>query len=641
MNAAPRGPAAVEPFVRRGGGVEVVDDDDGVVERGQHRQCQASTPLRSIESWSCDTIGVVPGLVFDLLEEAAQLLLARFRFGHDERAVHPRLGNVVLDAVAVVHDVADEGVAVHDVAATHLRQHDLAPRRVAAGVDHEHAGEARHRHERPAVEPHRARAPGIADLRQARPGGVVGALGLRGGHEHRDVVAGARADRGDAAGVVGMRMGEDDAAHARGIDAERVGGRLVRLDRLGVADHLDRLAERGRLLRGHAGVDEQDAPVRPFEHERRMAHDVGLGAVRIALGIEHARPRHRLARGVDDGDPQRLVVDDAAAGDVLHRRQRRALGIDRPVRPPQAARRDEQQTDHRSQQPPQDASHAPPLSGGLFGTSRARPSKRSARSWETAGGIDLSRPAGWSTSPMRMEQPGSLTYNAGGASFLRGWPLTLSATIATATACSFAYTLVGGGLEGWHSVVRTSAKTSLAFFLAAFVASSVRALWRTPATAWLLANRRYVGVSFAASHAIHLVAILAVVALSPDFQGSTTTVIFGGFGYVLSVRDGGDVVRRRGALDGTPALAAAAQDRDVLPVVHLRDLVRCRARWWSRPGTGCSSCRSSRRWRCASPSTCGSAADPSAAPANRGARVAVPPLRCTLPSAPRAEGDAA
>jgi len=134
---------------------------------------------------------------------------------------------------------------------------------------------------------------------------------------------------------------------------------------------------------------------------------------------------------------------------------------------------------------------------------------------------------------MRMQQQGSLTYNAGGASFLRGWPLTLSATIATATACSFAYTLVGGGLEGWHSVVRTSAKTSLAFFLAAFVASSVRALWRTPATAWLLANRRYVGVSFAASHAIHLVAILAVVALSPDFESSTTTVIFGGFGYVL------------------------------------------------------------------------------------------------------------
>ncbi len=132
-----------------------------------------------------------------------------------------------------------------------------------------------------------------------------------------------------------------------------------------------------------------------------------------------------------------------------------------------------------------------------------------------------------------MEQPGSLTFNAGGASFLRGWPLTLSATIVTATLCSFAFTAVGGGLEGWHSVVRTSAKTSLLFFTTAFVASSVRALWRTPGTAWLLANRRYVGVSFATSHFIHLVAILTVAKLEPDFATSATTVIFGSLGYVI------------------------------------------------------------------------------------------------------------
>jgi len=133
---------------------------------------------------------------------------------------------------------------------------------------------------------------------------------------------------------------------------------------------------------------------------------------------------------------------------------------------------------------------------------------------------------------MPMERPGSLTYNAGGASFRRGWPLTLSATVVTATLCSFAYTAMGGGLVGWQSVVRTSAKTSLFFFLTAFVASSVRALWRTPATAWLLANRRYIGVSFATSHAIHLVGILMVAKLSPDFSGNLLTVIFGGLGYV-------------------------------------------------------------------------------------------------------------
>lgn len=126
----------------------------------------------------------------------------------------------------------------------------------------------------------------------------------------------------------------------------------------------------------------------------------------------------------------------------------------------------------------------------------------------------------------------SATYDAGGGSFRRGWPLTLTATVVTATLCSFAFTALGGGVDGWHGVVRTSAKTSLVFFLAAFVASSLRALSRTPATAWLLANRRYIGVSFAISHAIHLIGILMVVALSPDFSRSTTTLIFGGLGYV-------------------------------------------------------------------------------------------------------------
>ena len=125
------------------------------------------------------------------------------------------------------------------------------------------------------------------------------------------------------------------------------------------------------------------------------------------------------------------------------------------------------------------------------------------------------------------------TWPAGSASFLRGWSLTGTASVATATLCSFAWTLHGGGLAGWSSVVRTSAKTSLLLFLAAFVASSARALWRTPFTAWLLANRRYVGVAFAASHAIHLVGILEVVRLSPSFSRSLTTLVFGGFGYVV------------------------------------------------------------------------------------------------------------
>jgi hypothetical protein len=116
---------------------------------------------------------------------------------------------------------------------------------------------------------------------------------------------------------------------------------------------------------------------------------------------------------------------------------------------------------------------------------------------------------------------------------LSGWPLTLWATVAVCTASSFMFTLNHGGIEGWRAVVRLSAKTSLLFFLAAFVASSARVFWRGPSTKWLLANRRYVGVSFATSHTVHLLGVVLVALLDPNFELSITTLIFGGFAYVL------------------------------------------------------------------------------------------------------------
>ncbi|MEO8603422.1 MAG: hypothetical protein ABI629_12670 [bacterium] len=116
---------------------------------------------------------------------------------------------------------------------------------------------------------------------------------------------------------------------------------------------------------------------------------------------------------------------------------------------------------------------------------------------------------------------------------LTGWSIVLWSTVAVCTASSFMFTLEGGGLEGWHAVVRTSAKTSIALFLLAFIASSARVFWRGPFTKWLLANRRYVGLSFAASHAVHLAAILTIVAFEPGFHSSPTTVVFGSLGYVI------------------------------------------------------------------------------------------------------------
>jgi hypothetical protein len=92
----------------------------------------------------------------------------------------------------------------------------------------------------------------------------------------------------------------------------------------------------------------------------------------------------------------------------------------------------------------------------------------------------------------------------------------------------------GFGEEGVRAVIRATARTSLVLFAATFSASSLQGLLRAPATAWLLRNRRYLGLSFAASHAIHLAAILALAFGWPsDYdQVPTTTRVGGTLGFV-------------------------------------------------------------------------------------------------------------
>ncbi|MEO8699624.1 MAG: ferric reductase-like transmembrane domain-containing protein [Kofleriaceae bacterium] len=66
-------------------------------------------------------------------------------------------------------------------------------------------------------------------------------------------------------------------------------------------------------------------------------------------------------------------------------------------------------------------------------------------------------------------------------------------------------------------VVRWTARTSLVMFVLAYVARPAVQLWRNPFTKHLLAERKWIGLGFAASHAFHLGGI--VVLASPDFAG--------------------------------------------------------------------------------------------------------------------------
>ena len=85
-------------------------------------------------------------------------------------------------------------------------------------------------------------------------------------------------------------------------------------------------------------------------------------------------------------------------------------------------------------------------------------------------------------------------------------------------------------------VIRFTARTSLVLFCLAFSAAALALIWPNACTRWLRRNRRYLGVSFAASHAIHAVAILAFAVMDPAGYAAATSIasyIFGGIGYAV------------------------------------------------------------------------------------------------------------
>jgi DMSO/TMAO reductase YedYZ heme-binding membrane subunit len=93
---------------------------------------------------------------------------------------------------------------------------------------------------------------------------------------------------------------------------------------------------------------------------------------------------------------------------------------------------------------------------------------------------------------------------------MRGWSVTFVVSAILVAMVVATVALGGGGEESWHAAIRATARTSVALFLLAFTASALRRVMP-----WLLANRRYLGVSFAVSHALHLGAILVVASRWP------------------------------------------------------------------------------------------------------------------------------
>ncbi len=99
--------------------------------------------------------------------------------------------------------------------------------------------------------------------------------------------------------------------------------------------------------------------------------------------------------------------------------------------------------------------------------------------------------------------------------------------------CGLGFGANGSIEDAIRLAIRETARTTLLIFVVIFCTSAMRRRWRTPATKYLIGNRRYLGLSAAVSHAYHLVFILTLYGLGLGGDTPILTVIGGGWGFVM------------------------------------------------------------------------------------------------------------
>jgi hypothetical protein len=117
-----------------------------------------------------------------------------------------------------------------------------------------------------------------------------------------------------------------------------------------------------------------------------------------------------------------------------------------------------------------------------------------------------------------------------------GWSIVGAVAIGLILLVSIQAMTTTAPVEGVRGIIRATARSSFALFALAFTASAAFYFWPNTWTRWQLRNRRHIGVSFALSHGVHLLAILALGRIAPAelaAEADAVTWIFGGLAYVF------------------------------------------------------------------------------------------------------------
>nr|WP_294972830.1 ferric reductase-like transmembrane domain-containing protein [uncultured Pseudomonas sp.] len=121
---------------------------------------------------------------------------------------------------------------------------------------------------------------------------------------------------------------------------------------------------------------------------------------------------------------------------------------------------------------------------------------------------------------------------------LQGWRLFSLLSLLVLIVTALALWAQPQWVEALRSSIRVTARTSFALFLATFLASSLAALVPSAFTRGLLRERRFLGLAFAFSHAVHAVLILLYVKFFPEtfWHGrSAAANIPGSIGYLFII----------------------------------------------------------------------------------------------------------
>ena len=144
-------------------------------------------------------------------------------------------------------------------------------------------------------------------------------------------------------------------------------------------------------------------------------------------------------------------------------------------------------------------------------------------------------------------------------SWFEGWRLLANLTLSLIVLSLWIASMRQFEVEGVRMVIRFTARSSLLLFCLAFSAAALARLWPNAWTRWQRRNRRYLGLSFAVSHAIHAIAIVAFARMDPaGFAEATspTSYIFGGIGYAMIIAMSATSFDRTAALIGPRAFRA-------------------------------------------------------------------------------------